>query len=526
MAAFAATGVVSLLAGFIVMGTATTAQANHGSDHGGSTKWFVCKYTAAPGGTEILQGGNNPVSLSASAINPQNPGGVVAGQYFGDGHDRSYVLVQDTGQPEPPVSQCPASKVEAAASFIPSAECGKVGSFTIPATIGVIYKLDGVVIAPGTYTSPLTGTITAEPEDFRYALTNAPYSLTFDITAEVCNDDDEDSATAAPVVVVQSPRCGVEGTYTIPDVDGVVYLLDDVEIAPGEYSGPVQGGSVASRTITVEPADGFELMNPGYSLVLDIAPAKKCHGTQDATAQPVMVVQSPRCGVQGTYTVPEVDGVVYMLGDAEIAPGEYSGPVQGGSVASRTITVEAAEGFELTNPEYVLVLDIAPAEVCGGGNTGGGGGSTSIAVTPEITYVDQCGTANDQVDGVVKSGYTFVVDKAKGSVTFTAASGYYLTTGPTLTAPLTDVPCPSKVTAVAPTVDQSEDCGVEGSYTIPSTTGVQYLLDGMPVQPGTYEGPVAGTVTAQALGDTVLTDPTFSYALDVAAGGLPGGRSR
>lgn len=103
----ATAGIASLIIGSIVMGTATTAQA--GGHHGGSgqTFWFVCKYKVTPGEAESLQSGDNPIRVGASAINPQDPASVGPGDWFADNQGRSYVLVEDTGQEEPPVSQCP-----------------------------------------------------------------------------------------------------------------------------------------------------------------------------------------------------------------------------------------------------------------------------------------------------------------------------------------------------------------------------------------------------------------------------------
>ena len=63
----------------------------------------------------------------------------------------------------------------------------------------------------------------------------------------------------------------------------------------------------------------------------------------------------------------------------------------------------------------------------------------------------------------------------------------------------------------------SGECGVEGSYAIPSTAGVQYLLDGEPIAAGTYDGPASGTVTATALEGYRLSTTTWSYELDLAA---------
>ncbi len=70
-------------------------------------KVFVCKYVGTPGADERLQTGQNPISVSSNAIKDYE--GV--GSYFNDAQGRSYVLAEDTGQPEPNVSQCPAVTV-------------------------------------------------------------------------------------------------------------------------------------------------------------------------------------------------------------------------------------------------------------------------------------------------------------------------------------------------------------------------------------------------------------------------------
>src|SRR5262245_28795975 len=69
-----------------------------------NAKWFVCKYVGTPGVDEVLQTGNNPISVSENAI-PVSP--VVPGTFFNDSQGRSYVLVEDTGQEEPDPSECP-----------------------------------------------------------------------------------------------------------------------------------------------------------------------------------------------------------------------------------------------------------------------------------------------------------------------------------------------------------------------------------------------------------------------------------
>jgi hypothetical protein len=66
-------------------------------------KWFVCKYVGTPGVDEVLQTGDNPISVSESAIGISP---VVAGAIFADSQGRSLVLEQDIGQGEP-AAECP-----------------------------------------------------------------------------------------------------------------------------------------------------------------------------------------------------------------------------------------------------------------------------------------------------------------------------------------------------------------------------------------------------------------------------------
>ncbi len=66
-------------------------------------KVFVCKYVGTPGVDERLQTGDNPISVSITAI-PDYQG---IGSWFADQQGRSYVLAEDVGQPEPPVTDCP-----------------------------------------------------------------------------------------------------------------------------------------------------------------------------------------------------------------------------------------------------------------------------------------------------------------------------------------------------------------------------------------------------------------------------------
>lgn len=93
-------GVLALL--FFLVGRVSATQ-----DNPAPAKYFVCKYVGTPGEDERLQTGQNPISVSENAIKDFQ--GV--GSYFNDKHGRSFVLVEDTGQEEPDVSECPAPEV-------------------------------------------------------------------------------------------------------------------------------------------------------------------------------------------------------------------------------------------------------------------------------------------------------------------------------------------------------------------------------------------------------------------------------
>ncbi len=66
-------------------------------------KVYVCKFVTKPGRGEILQSGQNPISVDTSAIT----GFQGIGSSFNDQHGRSYVVAWDTGDKvKPPVSLC------------------------------------------------------------------------------------------------------------------------------------------------------------------------------------------------------------------------------------------------------------------------------------------------------------------------------------------------------------------------------------------------------------------------------------
>ncbi|GAB4065877.1 hypothetical protein GCM10028777_16820 [Angustibacter speluncae] len=174
-----------------------------------------------------------------------------------------------------------------------------------------------------------------------------------------------------------------------------------------------------------------------------------------------------------TYTVPAVDGVVYSVGGSPVAAGTYPGS---GTV---TVTAAAAPGYTLdgTSSWSYAFTDL-------------------LTVTPAApTRVDDYGTAQDtytipssqgvdyQVGGVTVPAGTH--PHTTGSdlvVTAVAQPGYALAGATSWTLSFSDI---TLVTPAAPTA-QDPYGTAQDTYTIPSTQGVDYRVDGVTVATGTH----------------------------------------
>jgi hypothetical protein len=133
---------MAAITGLIFLALAGPAAAGENN-----TKWFVCKYVDKPGVNESLQTGQNPISVSENAIN-QSP--VIPGTFFEDQHGRSYVLVEDTGQPDPLRSECPTA--DSPEISVLSAPCEGVNDTPRIRILGLILGLhlllDGNEVVP------------------------------------------------------------------------------------------------------------------------------------------------------------------------------------------------------------------------------------------------------------------------------------------------------------------------------------------------------------------------------------------
>jgi hypothetical protein len=129
--------------------------------------------------------------------------------------------------------------------------CNHDGSYTIPSSPGVIYKVNGSVATNGTYTvaSPETVTVDAYAQN-GYVLDGASTW-----SHEFTDSTDCDKSVTAFPVSFSHPICDKDGSYTIPEIEGVDYMVDGVVVDSGKYIvHPPQ-----SVTVTAHAQDGYTL---------------------------------------------------------------------------------------------------------------------------------------------------------------------------------------------------------------------------------------------------------------------------
>lgn len=154
-----------------------------------------------------------------------------------------------------------------------------------------------------------------------------------------------------PTVVVNI-ACGVEDTYTIPDVPGVTYQVNGVDTAPGTYNLP--DGFQIDITATADP--GFTIgANPGpwgpyIGSAVPVCPGGGGGGGggfQPADVPEEVTPRSPRqrtsteCEVEDTYRILATEGVVYSVDGVVTDAGDY--PLPTGTTV--VVAAAAADGF-------------------------------------------------------------------------------------------------------------------------------------------------------------------------------------
>ena len=333
--------------------TATDVECVSGETTSGS--W---SYTPADHVTYAVTVNGNHVSGTSGSAQPGDHVVIVAtadaGFTFGNGKNTATILDHTFG------GNGACQQATPAAPTVSQATCDGTTvvnpSYTIPATTGVDYFVDGASTptAAGTYpASPgSTVTVTAAPQA-GYTLGNAQSTFTLTFDALQC------VATVSPTVTLTA--CTEAGTttqafITIPTVEGVQYEIDGVLAEPGDTA--VQPGTY---TVTAVPGPGVTLVGQ-TTWDLDVPAAVNC------VVPVVPSVSNAKCVnetlVPASYTIPDTTGVDYSVGGQIVAPGTY--PASAGSTVIVTAAPQAGYEFPSgTTSQWELTFTKAPTCVLG-----------------------------------------------------------------------------------------------------------------------------------------------------------------
>lgn len=350
----------------------------------------------------------------------------------------------------------------------------------------------GVTLADGQYKATLYGKSTANP--------NLP------------NFNDEKAKSkvfkvqcpATPTVAVQPGTCIQRGAFN-GTVSGTVYNTNDSTNATVLYTitAKHQTSPLVTRTDIRLIADGssatfnFNLLTAGtYDLTVTgsdgtaTAPTTFVVSVCNTPVTPTAPTKVDICGViNDTYTIPAKAGVTYYVNGNATPAGTYSG------TGTTVITAVADTGYVISGTAvWTFNFDNTPCIV------------NVTATAP--TKVEQCGTANDTYTIPAKTGVIYKVNgtttpagiyNATGSVAITAVAdaGYAVTGTKSWNFTFSSVPCDIIVTPAAPT--KSDVCARNNdTFTIPTTTGVTYFVNGWPVPAGTYKAYLPALIVAVA----------------------------
>jgi uncharacterized protein with LGFP repeats/uncharacterized protein YkwD len=201
-------------------------------------------------------------------------------------------------------------------SVVPQSPTFGATSYTIPTSTGVVYKVNGVVTAAGTYNASTPITITAEAASAGYAVVGQ-LSWAKDFTPP---------PVVQPITITPiAPTFGAT-TYTIPYQDGVDYQVNGGSRLQGTYS------AAAPVSIVAVALSGYKLSGT-TTWSKDYSPA----GSQPTPVTPV----APTLG-DTSYTIPSVIGVDYLVDNSVKAAGTYS------ASTNVTIVARAQAGYVLS----------------------------------------------------------------------------------------------------------------------------------------------------------------------------------
>lgn len=137
------------------------------------------------------------------------------------------------------------------------------------------------------------------------------------------------------------------GTFTVPDIPGVKWMIDGKEVTPGTHDYPDKHGKISITAVPGTPKDP----NVPIELVDNNGPYEHEYDLRLEVVPPAPVVERLKCGVAGSVKLP----------DSEVF--EYSSKVEGGKAVVEAVLKNAAD-FKLKDGAVVKWELNLTAEPC------------------------------------------------------------------------------------------------------------------------------------------------------------------
>lgn len=232
------------------------------------------------------------------------------------------------------------------------------GSITVDGKLGLVYTVTNddtkvvyelvnkAAVPAGTYT------VTVEAKA-GFILTSAD-SWPFTVVIKAAVNCEPPIPT--PVVPFIGISCFANGSYTLPDVPGITWTVNNDAKLPGTYFVPTATkveiiatyGATAKAAVAAVAAEPIVVGSWNHTFV---APTGCDLITHPLVTPAAVTSKSPTCSSVGSYTVPTTVGVTYSIGGTTVAAGVY--PVTG----AQSITVTAAAN----GPDYGLETGVPAA---------------------------------------------------------------------------------------------------------------------------------------------------------------------
>ena len=196
--------------------------------------------------------------------------------------------------------------------------CNAPGSYTIPSTPGVEYRVNGSQTSTpaGTYNVSVASTVTVTAHEISPA-----YELKGQITWTLQFTAPTNCVTPVEFTFTD-PTCDELGTYIIPTTVGVDYFVNNelTPASPGKYDA-LTGSTV---TVAAVAQTGYELVNNTSPWTHEFVLEDDCENEEEPTyVTPKKPKFTDTCFGYGEVKIPKTEGVYYEINGVRKEKGVY-----------------------------------------------------------------------------------------------------------------------------------------------------------------------------------------------------------